>query len=100
MQFHEDNDNYLKLNQHNLNDDELPLFDNIISNNYNKEYKAPIYEHDKIEKEEKKEEKEEENVSLRKNDEEYEKQKIEEILKEFEIKGKNKEGKEEAIKNI
>ena len=67
MQFNEDNGNYLKLNQQNL-DDELPLFENIISNNYNKEYKAPFYEHDKIEKEEKeKEEKEEEKEEKEEN---------------------------------
>ena len=41
-----------------------------------------------------------ENVALRKNDEEYDKAKIEEILKDFEIKEKNKAGKEEALKKI
>ena len=41
-----------------------------------------------------------ENVTLRKNDEEYDKQKIEEILKDFEFKEKNKAGKEEALKKI
>ena len=41
-----------------------------------------------------------ENVALRKNDEEYDKAKIEEILKDFEIKEKNKAGKEEALKRI
>jgi hypothetical protein len=85
MQFHEDNDNYLKLNQHNLNDDELPLFDNIISNNYNKEYKAPIYEHDKIEKEEKKEEKEEEKEKNQLKEEENE------LKEEKEVKEEEKE---------
>ena len=41
-----------------------------------------------------------ENVALRKNDEEYEKQKIDEILKTYEIKENNKTGKEEALKKI
>ena len=41
-----------------------------------------------------------ENVALRKNDEEYEKQKIDEILKTYEIKENNKSGKEEALKKI
>jgi len=54
MQFKEDNDNYLKLIQQNL-DEELPLFDNIISKDYNKDYKVPFYAHDKIEKEKEKE---------------------------------------------
>ena len=54
MQFKEDNDNYLKLIQQNL-DEELPLFDNIISKDYNKDYKVPIYAHDKIEQEKEKE---------------------------------------------
>ena len=53
-QFKEDNDNYLKLNQQNL-DDEFPLFVDIISKDYNKDYKVPFYEHHKIEKEEKEE---------------------------------------------
>ena len=41
-----------------------------------------------------------ENVALRKNDEEYDKQKIDEILKDFEFKEKNKAGKDEAMKKI
>ena len=41
-----------------------------------------------------------ENVALRKNDEEYDKQKINEILKDFEFKEKNKAGKDEAMKKI
>ena len=39
----ENNENYLILNQQNL-DDDLPLFNDIISYNYNKNYRVPFYE--------------------------------------------------------
>ena len=41
-----------------------------------------------------------ENVVLRKNDEEYDKQKIDKILKDFEFRVKNKAGKDKAMKKI
>ena len=44
----ENNDNYLILNQPNLNKDDLPLFQDIISSNYNKNYRVPFYEHPDI----------------------------------------------------
>ena len=44
----ENNDNYLILNQQNLNKDDLPLFQDIISSNYNKNYRVPFYEHPDI----------------------------------------------------
>ena len=44
----ENNENYLKLNQPGLNED-LPLFSDIISANYNKNYRIPFYEHDQPE---------------------------------------------------
>ena len=43
-----ENDNYLKLNQQKL-DDDLPLLYDILSSNYNKNYKIPFYEHEKDE---------------------------------------------------
>ena len=43
-----ENDNYLKLNQQ-KSDDELPLLYDILSSNYNKNYKIPFYEHEKDE---------------------------------------------------
>ena len=44
----QENDNYLKLNQQKL-DDDLPLLYDILSSNYNKNYKIPFYEHEKDE---------------------------------------------------
>ena len=46
QQFKENNNNYLKLNQKN---EDLPLFSDIISSNYNKNYKVPIYENNENE---------------------------------------------------
>ena len=43
-----ENDNYLKLNQQ-KSDDELPLLYDILSSNYDKNYKIPFYEHEKDE---------------------------------------------------
>ena len=48
-QFNENNDNYLILNQQNI-DEDLPLFSDIISSKYNKNYRVPFYEHDEEEK--------------------------------------------------
>ena len=48
-QFNENNDNYLILNQQNI-DEDLPLFSDIISSKYNKSYRVPFYEHDEEEK--------------------------------------------------
>ena len=42
QQFQENNDNYLKLTQK-KSEEELPLFSDIISSNYNKNYKVPTY---------------------------------------------------------
>ena len=47
-QFKENNDNYLKLNQQKI-DEDLPLFSDIISSNYNKNYRIPFYEHNEEE---------------------------------------------------
>ena len=48
-QFNENNDNYLILNQQNI-DEDLPLFSDIISSKYNNNYRVPFYEHDEEEK--------------------------------------------------
>ena len=84
QQFKENNNNYLKLNQKN---EDLPLFSDIISSNYNKNYKVPIYENNENEiikksKEDfkKKVENEEENKLILINDNK-ENMKFEDIIK-------------------
>ena len=61
-QFKENNDNYLILNQQNI-DEDLPLFSDIISSKYNKNYRIPFYEHDEDEPI-----KEEKNIIIKKVD--------------------------------
>ena len=75
MQFKDDNDNYLILNQQNNLNDELPLFNDIISTNFNKEYQVPFYEHKQNEKNEEKDKEE-------KNEEEEEKEEEEKEIEE------------------
>ena len=85
-QFKENNDNYLKLNQQ--QNEDLPLFNNIISGDYNKNYRVPFYEHDEEDEKEEKKEEEKQNIEekedinklvLENKNKEY--MKLEDILK-------------------
>ncbi len=76
----------------------MEQFNDFLNQNVRLKEEIKQLEQEKIKLDEKYSQVLKENVALRKNDEEYDKQKIDEILKSFEIKDKNK--KEEAIKKI
>ena len=76
----------------------MEQFSDFLNQNVRLKEEIKQLEQEKIKLDEKYSQVLKENVALRKNDEEYDKQKIDEILKSFEIKDKNK--KEEAIKKI
>ena len=77
-QFKENNDNYLILNQQ-IIDEDLPLFSDIISSNYNKNYRAPLYEHN------------EEEITLKKSQEDKytDFEKVEEVKENKDEQGDN-----------
>ena len=76
----------------------MEQFSDFLNQNVRLKEEIKQLEQEKIKLDEKYSQVLKENVALRKNDEEYDKQKIDEILKSFEIKDKNK--KEGAIKKI
>ena len=78
----------------------MEQFSDFLNQNVRLKEEIKLLEQEKIKLDEKYSQVLKENVTLRKNDEEYDKQKIEEILKDFEFKEKNKAGKEEALKKI
>ena len=78
----------------------MEQFSDFLNQNVRLKEEIKLLEQEKIQLDEKYSQILKENVALRKNDEEYDKAKIEEILKDFEIKEKNKAGKEEALKKI
>ena len=78
----------------------MEQFSDFLSQNVRLKEEIKALEQEKIKLDEKYSQILKENVALRKNDEEYDKAKIDEILKDFEIKEKNKAGKEEALKKI
>ena len=78
----------------------MEQFSDFLNQNVRLKDEIKVLEQEKIKLDEKYAQVLKENVALRKNDEEYEKQKIDEILKSFENKEKNKTGKEEALKKI
>ena len=78
----------------------MEQFSDFLNQNVRLKDEIKVLEQEKIKLDEKYAQVLKENVALRKNDEEYEKQKIDEILKSFENKEKNKTGKDEALKKI
>ena len=77
----------------------MEQFSNFLNQNSTVKEEIKQLEQEKIKLDEKYSQVLKENVLLRKADEEYDKQKIEEIIKSFD-KEKNKNGKDEAIKKI
>ena len=78
----------------------MEQFSDFLNQNVRLKEEIKLLEQEKIQLDEKYSQILKENVTLRRNDEEYDKKKIDEILKDFEIKEKNKTGKEEALKKI
>ena len=78
----------------------MEQFSDFLNQNVRLKEEIKLLEQEKIKLDEKYSQVLKENVTLRKNDEEYDKQKIEEILNYFDLKEKNKAGKEEALKKI
>ena len=78
----------------------MEQFSDFLNQNVRLKEEIKLLEQEKIKLDEKYSQVLKENVTLRKNDEEYDKQKIEEILNYFDSKEKNKAGKEEALKKI
>ena len=78
----------------------MEQFSNYLNQNVRLKGEIKALEQEKIKLDEKYTKILKENLSLIKNDEEYDQAKIKEILNDFEIKEKNKEGKEEALKKI
>ena len=77
----------------------MEQFNNFLNQNVRLKDEIKQLEIEKVKLDEKYSQVLKENVMLRKNDEEYDKQRIEEILKSYD-KEKNKSGKEEALKKI
>ena len=78
----------------------MEQFSDFLNQNVRLKEEIKLLEQEKIQLDEKYSQILKENVTLRRNDEEYDKKKIDEILKDFEFKEKNKIGKEEALKKI
>ena len=78
----------------------MEQFSDFLNQNVRLKEEIKLLEQEKIKLDEKYSQVLKENVTLRKNDEEYDKQKIEEILNYFDLKENNKAGKEEALKKI
>ena len=77
----------------------MEQFSNFLNQNVTLKEEIKQLEQEKIKLDEKYSQVLKENVLLRKSDEEYDKQKIDEILKSYD-KEKNKIGKDEALKKI